>query len=111
VSSIGYLRQTNIYDRLPFIIGSIFFLLMGVISPLGTFFAKLPLSIGSAVLFVAYIHLFTSAIDFLKKSAIHALNVYRVGIPIFVGTIIMTFPVEYFASLPQIVQPFLSNGL
>src|SRR5699024_10569493 len=39
VSSIGFLKQTNIYDRLPFIIGSFLFFLMGVIPPIGTFFS------------------------------------------------------------------------
>src|SRR5699024_3929205 len=62
-------------------------------------------------LFVAYIHLFTSAIDFFKRTQIHALNVYRVGIPIFVGAVIMSFPSSYFDTIPAILQPFLSNGL
>src|SRR5690625_2251902 len=63
VSSIGFLKQTNIYDKLPFIIGSFLFFLMGVIPPIGTFFSTLPLSIGSAVLFVAYLQLFNSSIE------------------------------------------------
>src|SRR5690625_989233 len=58
VSSIGFLKQTGIYDRLPFIIGSFLFFLMGVIEPVGFFFYTLALSIVSAVLFVAYFHLF-----------------------------------------------------
>src|SRR5699024_8777633 len=66
VSSIGFLRQTGILDRLPFIIGSFMFFLMGVIEPVGTFFSTLPLSIGSAVLFVAYLQLFNSLIEFFN---------------------------------------------
>src|SRR5690625_2804254 len=63
VSSIGFLRQTNILDRLPFIIGSFLFLIMGIIQPIGAFFSTLPLSIGSSVLFVAYLQLFNSSIE------------------------------------------------
>lgn len=111
VSSIGFLRQTGIYDRLPFFIGSFLFFLMGVIPPVGAFFTLLPLSIGSAVLFVAYLQLFLSSYDFLKQITLHSTNVYRVAIPIFVGGMIMTFPPSYFASLPVMLQPFLSNGL
>lgn len=111
VSAIGFLRQTQIYDRLPFIIGSFLFFLIGLIPPIGTFFTKLPLSIGSAVLFVAYLQLFLSSYDFLKQITLHSTNIYRVAIPIFVGTIIMTFPPGYFASFPVMLQPFLSNGL
>lgn len=111
VSSIGFLRQTNIFDRMPFFIGSFLFFLMGIIPPIGSFFTLLPLSIGSAVLFVAYLQLFLSSYDFLKKITLHSSNVYRVAIPIFVGVIIMTFPPSYFESIPTMLQPFLSNGL
>lgn len=111
VSSIGFLRQTEIYERLPFIIGSFLFFMMGVIQPIGVFFSTLPLSIGSAVLFVAYLQMFTSSIEFFKDITVNTLNVYRVAIPVFVGAIIMTFPASYFESLPTQIRPFLSNGL
>lgn len=111
VSSIGFLRQTGILERLPFIIGSFMFFLMGVIEPVGTFFSTLPLSIGSAVLFVAYLQLFNSSIEFFKNITLNTLNVYRSAIPLFVGTIIMTFPATYFESIPAFIRPFMSNGL
>lgn len=111
VSSIGFLRQTEIYERMPLIIGSFIFFMMGVIQPVGVFFSTLPLSIGSAVLFVAYLQMFTSSIEFLKDITVNTMNVYRVAIPIFVGAIIMTFPASYFESLPAQLRPFLSNGL
>lgn len=111
VSSIGYLRQTGIYGRLPFIIGSFLFFMMGVFPLIGAFFTQLPLSIGSAVLFVAYLQLFLSSYEFFKQITINSLNVYRVAIPIFIGGMIMTFPPHYFTSLPIILRPFLSNGL
>ena len=111
VSSIGFLKQTNIYDKLPFIIGSFLFFLMGVIPPIGTFFSTLPLSIGSAVLFVAYLQLFNSSIDFFKGMSFNTLNVYRSAIPLFAGVVIMTFPASYFESIPTFIRPFMSNGL
>jgi len=111
VSSIGFLKQTGIYDRLPFIIGSFLFFLMGVIEPVGSFFSTLPLSIGSAVLFVAYLQLFNSSIEFFKGISFNTLNVYRSAIPLFVGTIIMTLPATSFESIPAFVRPFMSNGL
>src|SRR5690625_3422081 len=111
VSSIGFLRQTNILDKVPFIIGSFLFFIMGVIQPIGTFFSTLLLSIGSAVLFVAYLLLFNSSIEFFKGVSFNTLNVYRSAIPLFVGTVIMTLPASYFESIPGFVRPFMSNGL
>src|SRR5690625_1770887 len=111
VSSIGFLKQTNIYDRLPFIVGSFLFFLMGIIPPIGEFFSLLPLSVGSAVLFVAYLQLFNSSMDFFKQITFNTLNVYQSALPLFVGIIIMTFPASYFESFPSVIRPFISNGL
>src|SRR5690625_7902597 len=84
---------------------------MGVFQPISVFFASIPLSIGSAVLFVAYLQLFNSSWSFFKEVRFNTLNVYRVAIPLFVGIIIMTFPANYFESVPSFIRPFLSNGL
>ncbi len=111
VSSIGYLKQTEVYERLPFIIGSGLFLLIGLLPSAGAFFASLPLSVGSAVLFVAYLQLFVSSIDYFKQITINSLTVYRVAIPLFTGLVIMILPQTAFNSLPVFLQPFLSNGL
>lgn len=111
VASIGFLKQTNIYDRLPFIIGSGLFLLLGIVQPAAVLFSTIPVSVGSAVLFVAYLQFFNTSLDFFKQIHFNTLNVYRAAIPIFVGAIIMMFPASYFESLPTFIQPFLSNGL
>src|SRR5699024_2546541 len=111
VSSIGFLRQTGILDRLAFNIGSFMFFLMGVVDPVVIFFSTLPLSIDSDVLFVAYLQLFNSSIEFFKYITLNTLHVYRSAIPFFVGTIIMTFPATYFESIPAFIRPFMSNGL
>lgn len=111
VSSIGFLQQTAIYRKSPFIIGSILFVFIGIIKPIGAFFSLLPLSIGSAVLFVAYAQFFQSALQFFKSLRLNAVNMYRVAIPFFVGAIIMMLPSSYFTSIPSFIQPFLSNGL
>lgn len=111
VSSIGFLKQTGIIKRLPFILGGFMFFVMGVIPPLGYFFSMLPLSIGSAVLFVAYLQLFNSSLNFFSQIKFTTNNIYRAAVPIFVGVIIMTFPASYFEALPVILRPLLSNGL
>ena len=64
VSSIGFLRQKGIMNIHPFILGGFMFFMMGIIPPIGDFFSKLPISIGSAVLFVAYLQLLNSSWKF-----------------------------------------------
>lgn len=111
VSSIGFIQQTKIYDRMPFIFGSVMFFIMGIIPPVGYFFTLLPLSIGSAVLFVSYVTLFGSALEWYEKTTFNTTNVYRAAIPLFIGLVLMAIPASAFSSLPQFTQPLLSNGL
>lgn len=111
VSSIGFLSQTGILKRIPFILGGFMFFVMGLIPPIGQFFSQLPLSIGSAALFVSYLLLLNSSFAFFKQVEFNTINVYRSAIPLFVGIIIMTMPASYFASIPSVVRPLLSSGL
>ncbi|MCM3711413.1 uracil/xanthine transporter [Sporosarcina luteola] len=111
VSSIGFLSQTGIIKRLPFVLGGFMFLVMGLIPPLGHFFSQLPLSIGSAALFVSYLLLLNSSLNFFKQVEFNTVNVYRSAIPLFVGVVIMTLPATYFVTIPGVIRPLLSSGL
>lgn len=111
VSSIGFLRQSGILKRLPFILGGIFFFVIGALPPAARFFSNIPLSVGSTVLFVSYLQLLLSSFDFFKQVDLSKRSVYRVAVPIFVSVVIMTMPSSYFSTLPSFIQPFLANGL
>lgn len=111
VSSIGFLSQTGIIKRIPFILGGFMFFVMGILPPIGHFFSRLPLSIGSAVLFVAYLQLLNSSWKFFKMVEFNTMNIYRSAIPLFVGIVIMSLPTSYFVTIPTVVRPLLSSGL
>ncbi|WP_449355444.1 uracil/xanthine transporter [Virgibacillus natechei] len=111
VSSIGFLNQTGVIRRIPYILGGFMFLVIGLIPPLGNFFAQLPLSVGSAVLFVSYVLLLNSSLNFFNQVNFNTVNVYRSAVPLFVGLIIMTMPASYFETIPSIIRPLVSNGL
>lgn len=111
VSSIGFLNQTGDVRRLPFILGGFMFFVMGAIPPIGAFFSLLPLSIGSAALFVSYLQIFNSSLRFFEQVEFNTLNVYRAALPLFTGIIIMTMPATYFETLPSFIRPLISSGL
>lgn len=111
VSSIGFLRQTGILDRRPFVLGSLLFVAMGLIPWFGQLFLHLPLSVGSAVLFVAYLPLVLSALDFFRQVPWDTANIYRLSVPLLVGIVIMTLPADVFTSFPAWIRPLVSNGL
>ncbi len=110
-SSLGFLRATRIYDRLPFLLASILFILLGVIPVLGQLFASLPVSVGDAVLFVAYLQLFGAGLNAIDGLKFSFKTIYRLALPVLFGITLMTIPATAFSTLPAIVRPLLQNGL
>ncbi|MCE5170197.1 uracil/xanthine transporter [Paenibacillus profundus] len=110
-SSIGFLQSTRITERRPFMIGACAFALFGVFPPVAQWFASMPLTVGNAVLFVAYLSMFGSALRHLEGIRLSARTIYRVALPIFVGLAWMTIPNEAWVQIPALVRPLVSNGL
>lgn len=110
-SSIGFLESTRIFRRAPFIIGGVLLIVLGLVPALGAFFSMLPVSVGNAVLFVAYLQLFGTALKNIQTIHINSKTIYRIAISVLVGLSIMNIPAETFAPFPMLVRPLISNGL
>ena len=111
VSSIGFLRATRIYDRAPFIIGAALFILLGAVPALGQLFAALPVSVGDAVLFPAYLQLFGSGLSQLEGIPFSFKTIYRIALPVLLGLALMNIPATAFSSIPDLVRSLVQNGL
>lgn len=110
-SSIGFLQSTRIFLREPFFIGGGLLTVMGLIPVLGSFLATMPISIGNAVLFVAYLQLFGTAFSSLNGSEFNSNTIFRLAGPVLIGVSLMNISPDLFNSLPVLIQPFVSNGL
>jgi xanthine/uracil permease len=71
----------------------------------------MPISIGNAVLFVAYLQLFGAALANLEGMALDFRNIFRIAAPTLVGLAILSTPPQMFAPLPTYVQSLCSNGM
>lgn len=111
VSSLGFLRTTRLLERTPFLIGATLFILLGAIPALGQLFATLPVSVGDAVLLVAYVQLFGSALTALNGMTFTYKTIYRLAIPVLVGLAIMTIPSTDFSTIPDLLRTLVQNGL
>src|SRR5699024_3803460 len=105
VSSIGFLNQTGIIRRLPFILGGFMFCMMGIIPPVGNFFSMMPLIIGIAVLLVAYLQLLISPFSYVRLMQFNSQNVYTSAVPLFTGLVILPLPPYYLSCLPVFLLP------
>ncbi|AOV08804.1 uracil/xanthine transporter [Sporosarcina ureilytica] len=110
-SSLGFLQSTGIRERSPFILGSLLFILLGMVPTFSAFFSTIPQSVGNTVLFVAYIQLFRSALRNIEGLTFEPKTVYRIALPSLLGLSIMTLPPVAFQTLPELVRPILSNGM
>lgn len=110
-SSIGFLQSTRIFKREPFFIGGGLLTLMGLIPALGSFLATMPISVGNAVLFVAYLQLFGTAYNSLEGKRFNSNTIFRLATPVLVGISLMNMPPALFSNLPILIQPFITNGL
>lgn len=74
-------------------------------------FAQIPPSVGSAVLFVAYLQMFGTALRTLEGTTFNSKTIYRVALPVLTGVAVMNIPAEAFQTLPMYLIPIISNGL
>jgi xanthine/uracil permease len=110
-SSIGFLRTTRLYERAPFIIGGILLTILGCVPQLASFFSTLPISVGDAVLFVAYLQLFGSALQNIEGMRFNFKSIFRIAMPTLVGLAILSTPSDAFASIHGFMHSIIANGM
>lgn len=109
-SSIGFLQSTRIYSLRPFLIGGGLMVVLGVIPALGSFLATLPITVGFAVLFIAYLQLLGTSIKSLNGYEFNTYTIFRFAVPMLVGVSLLTIDPSLFSELPIQIQPLVSNG-
>lgn len=110
-SSIGFLRTTRLFERSPYFIGAGLFTVLGLVPPLAGFFSTLPISVGDAVLFVAYLQLFGSALQNIEGIRFTFRSIFRMALPTLSGLAVLATPSHAFASVPGFAQSIVANGL
>src|SRR5690606_21948193 len=98
-SSIGFLESTRNFDRKPFIIGGGLMSLLGIIPFLGGILATLPITVGNAVLFAAYLQLFGTSLNSIKDNVFNSVTIHRLAVPVMVGICIMNSDTTLFSGM------------
>lgn len=111
VSSLGFLQSTRIFQTIPMVVGAVMFMVLGLVPILSSFFTTMPVSVGNAVLFVAYLQLFNGALNNLKGIQFTPNTIYRIAAPVLLGIAIMNIPADMFETIPFLIRPLVSSGL
>ncbi|MDX8289381.1 uracil/xanthine transporter [Metabacillus indicus] len=110
-STIGFLESTQLLRRKPFLIGGAMITIMGIFPPLVAILVTLPVTVGNAVLFVAYLQLFGTALKSIQGTAFDSKTIFRIAAPLLIGVSIMNTDPAVFRDLSVYISPLLSNGL
>jgi xanthine/uracil permease len=110
-SVVGAIAMSRVAARRPFVLACIFMMIMGLIAPIGAFFAALPLGVGYSAILIAFALMFSQAIYEYKKIDFDNRAGFVVGTSIIIGVGMMFLPVQAFQNLPEILKYIVSNGL
>ena len=110
-TSIGIVRMTENAARRPFYIGCAATVILGLLGPVGLFFAAIPPAVGYGAILVLFGVIVKQGTDYFKKAQLTERRGFALGISMLTGTGIMMQPVSLFEGLPSIIEPFVSNGL
>jgi xanthine/uracil permease len=109
-STIGFLQSTRIFDRKPFLIGGALLSGIGLLPSLSGLLATMPVTVGNAVLLVAYFQLLGTSLNSIRGYTFNSVTIHRLAIPVLVGVGIMFVDPSYYNGLPALIQPLLANG-
>ncbi len=110
-STPSMLRITRVAARLPFLIGGVFAMIMGLIAPVCMFFSSIPPAVGYAALLVTIAMMVEQGLREYRKVDFTMREGMIVGVSIMIGAGILFLDASAFQTLPQILQYIVSNGL
>ncbi len=75
------------------------------------FLCHAPVSIGAAVLLIAYLQLFGAALQNLAGTTFNFRTIYRIALPVLIGLALQATSSQAFQTVNPLVRPLLSNGM
>ncbi|MCP3740963.1 purine/pyrimidine permease [Rossellomorea sp. BNER] len=107
----GFVSATKIYALFPFILGSVFVLVISLFPSLMSIMATLPAPVGYAVTYVIFINMVGIALGEFKKERNQERSMFVSGVSLIAGVGAMFVPSNAFIDAPVVVASILNNGL
>jgi len=110
-SAIGFSALSGVASRVPFIIGACLLGFLGLVSPVGNFFASIPVPVGYTVLLTTFCQVLGAGLKDYARLGLDNRDLFVIGIPLIVGTGIMFIPSPALRVVPAAFRYLLGNGL
>lgn len=108
--SAGLVSLTGVGARLPFLLFSVIMMIMGLLPPIGQFLSSIPAPVGYSVLLASFCQMLCFGLEDYSRIELTGRRVFVIGIPLLIGTGILTLPASTFVSLPVWLRYIFSNG-
>lgn len=109
--AVGFIQQTKITRRLPFILGCGFVISITLFPPIIGIVASIPAPVGYAVTFVIFTQMIGLAFKELKKVVNEERTYFVIGLAVMTGVGLMFVPASATIQLPPILIVLMNNGL
>ncbi|QRN85873.1 purine/pyrimidine permease [Clostridia bacterium] len=109
-TSIGFIKTTGVGSRRALLAGGIFLVLMGIVSPLGAFFASVPYVVAYSVALSVFMRMASMGFTYCFESGLSERSLLLTGTALTVGCGFMFIPPGAFSSIP-LLGSTLENGI
>lgn len=106
----GMVALTRVAARLPFVVFAAALVAMGLLPQVGAFLASIPPPVGYSVLLASFCQMIGFGLKDYARLEFNARDCFVVGLPILLGTGVMSLPSGSFAGVPAFAQYILGNG-
>lgn len=109
--SAGFIAGTKMGQRLPFLVGSSFIILISLFPGVTAIFTVIPAAVGYAALFPIFSEMLGLAFREFAQVEDKEQLYHIAGFSLFTGIGVMFVPAQAFSSFPPFLASFFSNGL
>lgn len=107
----GFILTTRMFQRLPYILGSVFILGISLFPKLTFFFASIPAPVGYATIFVPFSSMIGLALKEYRSLVFNEQTLFVIATSLMVGLGSTFVPPTALKGLPNILTTLLNNGL
>jgi xanthine/uracil permease len=106
----GFIKATGVGSRRALLVGGIFLVIMGIIAPIGAFFASVPNTVAYAVGLSIFVRMAAMGFKSCFNNGMTEKNLMVAGVSLTVGCGFMFIPAGAFAEVP-LLGSTLENGI
>ncbi|WP_019122168.1 purine/pyrimidine permease [Brevibacillus massiliensis] len=107
----GFIMTTRMKEKLPFLLGNVFLVVISFFPAVTGLFASIPVSVGYASVFLSFVNMLGMGLREIGRGGLGERQVYIVGISLMIGIGCMFLPASFFLAVPPFLSPLISNGL